>query len=498
MTNYNNENLHSLHNALTSIHPEQDRSNFAPKLAGDIHILISSGYLTFNTIDSDGIIWVVSDIDGWWTLSDSEIPDIQRGFDDGSFDISGRFLARNMTITGSILIQSNDRAEIARLSQSARSQLLQAFALIKKGTWLIVDEDEYHRSAWVRLSGRPDLKTVNSKGRIDFSIGLRASDPIKYEWIDNPGSTPITSSIFGAGYNVNGVINQTPSVDYRYYNEGVGENGLEPLSGYTLDANIAVSKPVNWQVDLPTEGYRVRGYDDTYQFEESPAITISATSVTGSVATITTNTTVHNFTPGDVVSITNLTASSGSADYIVTGTPSSTTFTIDWPLGTSITLGSSPTVRSFNTRSYQGNTYTAAEETSADSATIVNHGDANVFCIIRVVGPLFGPATITNRSTNQSMVILQGSSTNNYQVLGPTPSDNTVEYLQIDTKTREVHIGNYADGESTVSSRGLLEPLVDWIYLQPGDNTFDFNDDGIGSSSVTPSIQIYWRSGWIG
>jgi hypothetical protein len=37
----------------------------------------------------------------------------------------------------------------------------------------------------VRLSGQPDIETVNARGRTEFSISLRAADPIKYEWDDS-------------------------------------------------------------------------------------------------------------------------------------------------------------------------------------------------------------------------------------------------------------------------------------------------------------------------
>jgi hypothetical protein len=103
-----NRNLTALHRGLTPIHSDQDRANFAPKLAGGIRVLLADGvnYLTFNNLydsefDSseegvalgrnyipalDGTIWTISDIQGWWNLTDSEIPNIERGYGDGSFE----------------------------------------------------------------------------------------------------------------------------------------------------------------------------------------------------------------------------------------------------------------------------------------------------------------------------------------------------------------------------------------------------------------------------
>jgi hypothetical protein len=540
MTNYNNANLQALHDSLTSIHPEQDRSNFAPKLAGDIHVALPTGdFLTFNTIDSDGLVWVISDIEGWWNLSEPEIPDIQRGFADGSFDVSGRLLARNLTLTGSVLIQSNDRATIAAQSRSARSQILNAFNLVKRGTWLIVDEDEYQRACFVRLSGQPNISTVNSKGRIDFSIGLKAPDPIKYEWIDNAGSVADTASLYSSSYNYASIYNRTSEAEYRTYSLQPPDDILGGVSGDYMDSSSesALDGASAWAVDapyvadysqvtyggntyvcivthegslfLPPDTYpgtlfwvlastyvtKQRGYNGK-SLNSSVVSTISSASISSNVVTITTSA-AHGFIAGDSISIYNLTASSGLVDYVVRSVGDSTTFTINYVAG-SITLGSSPTATLVETTTrYLGNV-SSGGETSSDTVTVVNHGDSNVYCVFRVIGPFYGPGEITNVTTGQTMVILAGSAANSYQILGPSDTNDTVSYLEIDTKTREVHLGDYIFGTSTSSSRSLLEPFVDWIYLVPGDNAIYFNDAGAGSATLVPTLEIYWRSGWIG
>jgi hypothetical protein len=71
-----------------------------PALGGDIRI----GDLVLNTIDDLGTVWTCSDIDGWWTLPESEIPSQQRAREeDGSYDDNGRYLARDLTLTGVFL-----------------------------------------------------------------------------------------------------------------------------------------------------------------------------------------------------------------------------------------------------------------------------------------------------------------------------------------------------------------------------------------------------------
>lgn len=151
-------------------------------LGADISLCDVNGntILTFNKVDTDtataGVVWVVNDIDGWWTLPEPELPDLPRGWGDGSYDSRGRFTARNLSLAGTFLTQSPSQVP------AARAKLVKAIDLVYKGGWLVVNESPA-KSAFVRLSGRPEIATVNARGRTEFSVGLKASDPIKYEWL---------------------------------------------------------------------------------------------------------------------------------------------------------------------------------------------------------------------------------------------------------------------------------------------------------------------------
>tara|TARA_B110000503_G_scaffold126803_1_gene195819 strand:- start:5620 stop:6657 length:1038 start_codon:yes stop_codon:yes gene_type:complete len=141
--------------------------------------------LTFNTIDENNVVWIVSDIDGWWTLPENEIPDLPRGWGDGSYDAIGRWANRVITISGTFLTQYPEDAP------AARATLMNALNLVKTGGWLVVYEDKTDenpnvngKSAYVRLSGSPQITSTNARGRHDFTIGLKAVDPIKYEYVD--------------------------------------------------------------------------------------------------------------------------------------------------------------------------------------------------------------------------------------------------------------------------------------------------------------------------
>jgi hypothetical protein len=172
---------------------------------------------------------------------------------------------------------------------------------------------------------------------------------------------------------------------------------------------------------------------------------------------------------------------------------------VDWNVGETPANSDGTVVRSYD--EYDGGdlvTYYSGDATaSAGTITVTNHGDSIVYCYFRVIGPFYGPGYIQNVTTDQTMNFLPAAA-GSTQILGPTEISTEVEYIDIDTRNREIHKGDYTIGTYTDSSRELLDPLVNWIYLLPGDNSIYFIDNGVGSRLVSPSLEIYWRSGWIG
>lgn len=157
------------------------------------------GDLTLNTIDEDGVVWVCTDIEGWWNHPEPVFNDLPRGLGDGSYDVRGRYSARILTLSGVFLTPD------ASYVQAARDKLAKAADLVYSGTWLIAKEGP-DKAAWVRLSGQPKITTVNSRGRTEFTIGLKAGDPIKYEWFGDADSyddtpSPLYAKNLGSGHS---------------------------------------------------------------------------------------------------------------------------------------------------------------------------------------------------------------------------------------------------------------------------------------------------------
>jgi len=664
----------ALNKGLAPIFPEQDRINFAPKLAGDIRVLLptddgSEKYLTLNHVYSEddnsdskvyipalnGTVWTVSDIEGWWNLSDPEMPDIQRGFGDGSFDVTGRNQARTVNLTGSILITESSREEIAALNTAARTALINAFNLVKRGTWLIVDEDDYKRAAFVRLSGKPEITTTNSRGRIDFSIGLKAADPTKYEWypVSDMGVVPegfigdgnafriskttggtsgyrtydssgtisgvrvITGKVqpgtLSATYATNTVtvsISGSTSIvadnDYIYvsgltYTNATGSTtnpfivsgtttvgggtikytaptgttaisgtpvltvGYPPSATASYSTNTIIltlsSKSTSLVADgayiyvtgltytgatgsttgpflvngsttvggstikytAPTGTTGVSGtpfatlQEQTSSYRTYPTLgnlgnpdssinpaydagTVSATYATN-VVTLTVSNGRSLVNDGDYVKVTGLTYTSATGSttdpFLVSGgtTIGGTTINYAAPTGTTGISGTPVVTIAEETSYYRTYPNTMYANSSSGRLSVFNYGTTNIPCYIRFVGPLFGPAVIANSTTNQEINII-APTTVGQQILYPSETISTVQFLGIDTKTHEVHIGDYYNGVTSTNARGLLSPLIDWIYLAPGLNDISYEDSGAKTSAG--NIEIYWQSGWDG
>jgi hypothetical protein len=339
------------------------------KLQGDIAL----GDFLFNTIDEYGVVWVVTDIEGWWQHPEPEMPDIPRGLGDGSYDIKGRYNARVMTLNGVFL--TPDPA----LVEASRDRLISATDLVYKGAWLKTGiASDNKRSSFVRLSGSPQIATVNARGRTEFSIGLKAADPIKYAWNDSdpdgyevveiPAANRITNATgVEILHNIGNVatpaeleIKGPITSPARIYNKtsdklmfivsglrgrltssivnkqlSFNEETLEDIATITTTAShgllqgdiveiTGLGAPLDGEfeiISVPTE--------TTFSFVVFPNVATIATVTTkkllNTVATITTRS-AHGFSTGNSILIKDVDAVFDGT-YTITGTPTPTSFT---------------------------------------------------------------------------------------------------------------------------------------------------------------------------
>jgi hypothetical protein len=360
------------------------------KLRGDVRI----NGLTLNTVDENDVVWVCRDIEGWWNLSNVDTPDIARGLDDGSYDVRGRRTARSLTIEGSILVPDPS------FTAYARQKLMEAFNLVYEGAWLYVDESPT-KAAYVRLVGQPTMSNTTARGRIEFSIPLRAGDPIKYDWqetnangytavglsnlIANPSfegnatgwtaanatASAVTTFAYSGTYSLRLTAAGSASIQLfqssTAYYPAVTEGYTYTFSMYGRDA----ASPNNTSAVMNP---RIAWYDSSY--------TLIST-VVGSFTTLTTS--------WARMSITAIAPDNAAyAHCYLTSTANITASRLAYFDAAYFQLATAAT------------TYV---DTSVSNLAITNSGNADVAAVYKLTGPITAPAYIVSTSGNTTQTI---------------------------------------------------------------------------------------------
>ncbi len=266
-----------------SLFPIQNDDINKLKLDGNIVL----GDFIFNTMDEGGVIWIITNMQGWWQSPAADVPDVSRGFGDGSYDVQGRYLARDLTLNGVFLTPDPS------LVEEARDRLVQAMDLVYKGAWLKTGNSPI-RASWVRLSGDVSIDTVNPRGRTEFSIGLRAPDPIKYDWNEAEPD----------GY----YLAEIPAKNITL--PGTGSRTITNIGNYKVPCFIEISGPLSSPATIfnrSTEQLTVI----TQSLKGSVSRRVVNKQLNFNVPTLTdvaTLTTVgaHGFSPGEFVFISNV------------------------------------------------------------------------------------------------------------------------------------------------------------------------------------------------
>jgi hypothetical protein len=447
-----------VHGAMAKIHsgdPVEKPYITGLKLEGDISI----NGLVLNAIDEEKVIWVCTDIENWWTLPSPEVPDIQRGLDDGSYDVRGRWLARTVTIKGTILPPSASKAP------AAREKLIRALDMVYSGGWLLVNEGPV-RSSYVRLVGALDIQHVNAKGRMDFTAQLRAGDPVKYSWDYNTSDGRTVSNI---GVNaIGGTANTTTITNAGNTNVTTIFSITGPMTAPAYIKNVTTGDQIKIVKNLRAAGLSVN---------------VASFSRTSKVSTLTTSG-AHPFLVGDTVTVANVDNTSFNATTTITGATSTTVSFAD-----------------------PGKTITSASLTgSVVTVTATAHGFVNGDKVyISDLGyPYDGTYTITKLTddtftytgvTSTAATVYDGnaskeiSSTTEVTATIGTVALTNVDTLEIDTYNTAVLYRGLPD-----SARSALDVSIDWIKLVPGDNLIRVEKTGGTPASAT----IKYRSGWIG
>ena len=451
LDNLSQDEENYLVNTALSVKPDQDNFN-GMELNADVTI----GDLVLNTIDEDGVVWVCTNIEGWWGHSEPEIPDIPRGVEDGSYDVTGRYKARILTLTGVFLPQ-----DIAQI-KDARDRLISSTNLVRQGVWLRTNE-EPTRAAFVRLGGRPQITTVNARGRTEFSIPLKAADPIKYKW--NDAALDGTESV-----DIPRIALPTSGTDvFTVTNRSATESSctLTLLSshGYAVGQTVSVTG-VGARYNGTFKLSSVTDNTITYSFA---GLTESSVASSGTVINLS-QVTVYNEGTSDVTAVFNITGPVGAGSTI-TNTTTGETLTLVKAL-----RGRGPIARVIKSELFGG---VATLETEKAHQLLV--GD-----IIEVYG-LGEPYDITEAVVDS--ITTTTPHTFSYQVNAPDTA-SSVEEGGVSLKNNDLLSINTYDRSVTyngdiIGHRSKVDTLVDWIKLAPGDNLISFED------SIDPLDIVY-------
>lgn len=415
---------------------------------------IKLGDLQLNAIDDNDVVWVCTDIKGWWNLPDTEIQELDKGWGDGGYNSKGRYRSRILELEGVIL--PPDASKV----QSARDTLVRALDLIRDTAWLVVNEPDYTKAVRVRLSGKPNIENTNARGRIQFNVGLVAVDPIKYEWfgdslttdyaetppknstgtqdgyvtINNKGNYPV-----GAVFEIEGPI---VSGGATIFNETNGDllNIIDTTRGRMYRFASAKSM-ANGTATIITSVKNDLAVGDEVEITLPQNFNITNFALTSNVATFTANAT-HNFAVGDVFAVSNVNASVNGVELTVASTPAHNTFTSAITASNVTSVAVTGTVENITNKKLNG-TFPVASVVNTSAFTYVTEYNDSV-------------TNVAQTYANATPTVFRDA-----------------DILEIDTSNREVAFNGDAS-----QKRGMLDVVIDWVKLNDGNNLVQFDDSG--------------------
>jgi hypothetical protein len=346
---------------------------------------------------------------------------------------------------------------------------MEALDLVYTGGWLKVNEDPL-MSAYVRIVGQPTVESINARGRINFTVQLRAGDPVKYSWNDNATDGYSTSNV--AISTVGGSLSNTTITNAGNTNTAPVFSLTGPMTAPAYIKNITTGKTLKIVKDLRPN---------------TTAANVTTKVRVSGISTLTTDV-AHNFLVGDIVTVAGMGSGTSDPHYQLNGDKT-------------ITATSSTTI-SFADAGV--NVLTAVLTSNVVTLTTdVNHNFSTGSIYVSNLGaPFDGTYTIASAS-GTSITYAKVSSNTAVKYEGLVSLDissasdagsvtlKNADTLQIDMYNTTVLYRGLPD-----SARSTIDAGVDWIKLQPGDNVLRLEKS---NASVTPaSMTIKYKSGWIG
>lgn len=410
------------------------------RLRGDVVL----GDFIFNTLDEYGVVWVLTDIENWWSPPPADVDVIERGFGDGAYEVAGRYNSRPIVIEGVFLVPD------PALVEAARDRLIQACNLAQTGAWLKTGTNPI-RASYVYLSGDVTIDTVNTRGRTEFSIGLRAPDPIKYSWNETApdgyefAELPVKNSALG--YNGTGIVQNIGNYNVPAIFEVTG-----PFVGPGTIFNRSTNELI-----LLTQSLKGRISRSIVNKE----LDFDVATLTD-IAQLTT-TEPHDFSVGDSIYISGMGAPF-DGDQVITSIPTSTTFTF---------TTSAADIEAVAFKTFEGSIATL----QTAQAHGFNVGDR---VVVNGVDALFDTSSATILSTPTASTFTYAASRSTPQTISSTQLTSNIATIS----TTQEH--NFIVGEQvTISGVGVNYNGTFEIIDIPSSTSFSYAFTRTNSRSIT-------------
>lgn len=453
--------------------------------------------VVFNTTDSDGTRWSITDVQGWWTLPPVNLPDLPNsGYLDGSFPVDGRYNAREITVSGAILPGPNVSLAVPR------QRLLRALDAVRGGALFVAKEPVWAKQCWVYLSERPGLTTADPLGPTIFDFKLKAVDPIKYHagTVGFQQHTLVEASQYYKGRTYSTEKKPREIIGNFLWNDATDAadpgSGLVSSTGASFDDDTqTVCLSATSQAGAPADLSQMVAGD---AFRVNAGALVLDGIVQGIVAH-TSGTPVKtdwweiavNETPGGLSTPGKPTANAAvSVQWLVRDQEYTEEAMVRGmrfrPL---VNDDGTPRVPDPKDVTLAPNQYRQYEDAVMPAMVeAINAGTATVRPRVYIYGPCVNPAVI-NVDTKEKM-----------QFMGSVEGG---EVLVADCQWRIVSLRNATAGPSLdargdlegVSRRWMLDFSSDWLSVIPGENRFMMSAASLGEGS---KIVVTFRSGWMG
>jgi hypothetical protein len=176
-----------------SAYSGRNQGHAALCLGGDINV----NGLLLNHRDLNGTVWICNDIEGWWTLPPSEIPEVPKPYWDGNLLTTGRYTARQITVSGCFLppdpsLVWYNRDALMRVASIVRGVGL--IALCGNQSPSLGRADPFFdppKMAVIQMADVPLVETIRPNGFTQFSLSFRCIQPTKLSAYERSTTAPV-------------------------------------------------------------------------------------------------------------------------------------------------------------------------------------------------------------------------------------------------------------------------------------------------------------------